>query len=116
MGISNICPACGNPLADFACGNDNCERCTKDEPYERLVVVSRGENKIACPYCGFSECFSFWEVQNIELFIAIQCAGIKPSLRRAGELADKRKNKVFGPSVDDFCNVPAGVVEKENQE
>ena len=91
MKIVNICPACGEPLSGWHCGNTECKSCNKTTPYEALVAVSEKDDIIACPHCGFEECFSFWEMQNIEIFIATQ--GGDGSLTGAADLYESRKSR-----------------------
>lgn len=89
MIVVNICPACLEPLCSWACGNEGCG--CDDGIFESLVVLDKeGDGIIACPFCGFDECHSFWEVQNIDLFCVTQGT---PSLTEAGELYEKRREK-----------------------
>ena len=87
MIVINICPACLEPLSSWPCGNESCN-CDKGR-FRSLVILSKEDGGIiACPFCGFKECHSFWEVQNIELFIATQEA---KGLSEASDLYDKRR-------------------------
>jgi len=90
MIVVNICPACLEPLNGWHCGNEVCKSCDKPSPFEELVVVSKEDDEIACPHCGFVECFSFWEVQNIDLFCTTQGTW---SLTEASDLYDKRREE-----------------------
>lgn len=96
MNFSNVCPACMSLLNSVPCGNDNCKSCTKEVPYERLILHEQTEDNafLACPKCGYVEEFSFWEVQNIELFIIIQMPTHPQSLTKASDLYQKRKKKI----------------------
>lgn len=90
MIVSNICPVCLEPLCSWSCGNESCD--CDDGIFESLVVLStEGDGIIACPFCGFDESFSFWAIQNVELFIATQVGD--GSLTNAGELHQQRKEE-----------------------
>lgn len=101
MKLANICPRCGEPLSAWACSNEDCKSCTKEAPYPRLVTESKDDETVSCPLCGFTECFSFWEVQNIELFITTQLAGMPGGLTKAAKVADRRKNETSLPNDND---------------
>jgi len=88
MKVNNVCPACLEPLNGWHCGNDVCKHCDAPSPYESLIVISEKDDTIACPHCGFVECFSFWELQNIDLFCTVQ--GVF-TLTEASKLYEERK-------------------------
>jgi len=99
--VSNICPACAEPLDWFSCDNENCKCCTKEPRFERLIVkdkeVNDGEGIVACPHCGFEEGYSFWAVQEIELFCATQ---VTHSFTCAGEMHSKRRKSIENNEAD----------------
>jgi len=95
----NICPVCTIPLS-YKCGNPDCRPCqAREEPtlvYEKLdrpLEDCESIEVLKCPVCGFVESFSWWEQQDIEIFIATQLAEASGSFVKAGELHTERMKK-----------------------
>lgn len=65
---TNICPACHEVLND-------------DDDLIRSESSAHG----TCKYCGYTDDYSFWYTQNIEIFIAINA----PWERMLSKVADK---------------------------
>ena len=102
----NICPVCTIPVS-YRCGNPDCKACaSRPEPvlvYEKLDrSLEDGESLevLKCPVCGFVESFSWWEQQDIEIFIAIQLAEASGSFTKAVELHEQRKKKYGKQKTD----------------
>ena len=62
------CPKCRR--AQYAvCSNPDCV-CHKRVPKGKLTQIDTPDgNHLSCPYCGFTESYSYWEVREVETLL-----------------------------------------------